>query len=753
MQTVTADGGVGQERRHLTVMFCDVVGSTGLSGRQDIEAYFSILQAYYDACRPVVERYHGLVAQHQGDGIFVWFGYPEPHDDDAIRAVRAGLDMLAVLRRLSSNLESVVGEPLSVRMAAHAGEVLIAPVDGQKTPVAFGHTPNVAAKLQQSARPGCMVITDTVRQLTADAFDLEPLEPLRLADGSVLAAFEVVGEHRAGGRVQRRWRTPLVDRKSELQRLAEAWSRTEGGASAAVLLSGERGIGKTRLASAIAAAAEAANGNVLDCACHPLDAGSAYRPYRALLTQAAGIEPGDPPIVAAALLGEHLIDELGMDEQTAAILGGVIGLPAEVAGRPAELDPARLAQITAEILVDWLTRLAREAPTLLLIDDVPDADPSTLGVIAQIVAAGAPAQLMVVLTARSDRALPAFLATPSVEVVELTPLTESAALELVAAVESPTPLDEPERRQVATLGEGVPLYLEELARAAQEANNVGLLPVTLTGGLQVRLSAPGVDREIIGVLAAAGQDLEETMLAAVLEVSLDDVQQRMTALLDADLVVRAGATATSVQIRHGLIAEAAYTMLLHGQRARLHARLADVLQAQSGDGRTVDWSIVGQHLRRANKPLDAYEAILAGAEQARSTGAINEALGAYNGALELVATIADSGVHDVLELRCRLQRGIAAVSARGFGADEAVEDFGRCAELCRMMGPRPEHLTALSGVYAFYLLQGELLPRGRSWRICVRGSRPGTSTIGPRTTSASGYSASTKETTEMRWTN
>ena len=660
MQTLTGESEISQERRHLTVMFCDVVGSTALSSRQDIEAYFSILRAYYDACEPVVKRHEGLVAQHQGDGIFVWFGYPEPKDDDAIRAVRAGLDLLVVLRRLSADMESLGGEALTVRMAAHAGEVLVAAVDGEKMPIAFGHTPNVAAKLQQAARPGSFVISDAVRRLTRDTFELTPLDPSRLGDGSTIPVFEVVAERRPASR-EHVWRTPLIGREAEQHQLTDARAASANGASAAILLVGERGIGKSRLASAIAGDPTPARSTVLECACHPLDAGSAYRPFRSLLSQAAGIEPDDPPIVGSALLQRHLIDELGMDAAAAAILGQIMSFGPELTGPATDLDPARLGQITNDLLIDWIARVSAAAPTLMLIDDVPDADPSSLAVLGQVTTA-LPPGLLLLFTARSDSTLPAFLRLDAVETVELKQLADTAADQLVRAIESTIAIDPARRLQVLQLGEGVPLYLEELARAAQETSTTGRLPITLTERLQARLTAPTIDREIVGVLAAAGQDVEESLLAAVLGVSVDEMRTRLQGLLSADLVVHAGATASSLRFRHGLIGEAAYARLLNAQRAELHARLATAMQQYRQDGRTIDWSVVGQHLRRAGRDLDAFEAILAGAEQARNAGAITEALLGYQDALQVVNDVADPTVRDILEVRCRLQRGITAIS-------------------------------------------------------------------------------------------
>jgi class 3 adenylate cyclase/tetratricopeptide (TPR) repeat protein len=692
------------QRRFLTVMFCDVVGSTHLSRQRDVEAYFSILRAYYDACTPVVERHGGQVAQHQGDGIYAWFGYPVPSEDDAIRAVRAGIDLLVVLRRLSARLEAESGEPLAVRIAAHAGEVLVAAV-GNDAPLAFGHTPNLAAKLNQAARPGTMVVSGEVLRLVGDRFEVEPREDVVLQDGSAVPVYEVAGERQPEGGIGRSWRTPLIGRARERERLERAWSSVQAGEGAAVALVGDRGIGKSRLASVVAAEAASGQATVLECACTQLDTTSAYRLFRTLLAQAAGIGPDAPPTLSAALLEQHLIDRLGMDEGAVALLGGVLGLAEAAAGPPPDLAAVKLAQVTAELLGEWVARLAAAAPTVLLIDDVPDADPSSLAVLGQLVAARPP-RLLLVFTARSPAGLAPLLAEGPVERIELEPLEGEDAEAMIDAVAAADPLDLREREQVLRQGEGVPFYLEELARAAHAGQ--AALPITLTGQLQARLAAPGIDRDVVGVLAVAGQELDEVVLASVLRIGSDDLHHRLDPLLAADLVVDIGATGSAYRFRHGLIAEAAYGLLLQEQRTELHRRIAEVLAGLDGTGRAVDWNVVGHHLRLAQRPLDAYEAILAGADEARRGGAIPEALQNYREALDLVAELTDPGVRDLLEVRCRLQRGITAVSARGFAAEEAVEDFERCAELCRKLGPRPEHLSAMTGVYSFYLLQGEL---------------------------------------------
>jgi class 3 adenylate cyclase/tetratricopeptide (TPR) repeat protein len=692
-----------RERRHLTVMFCDVVGSTRLSRRRDVESYFSLLRAYYDACRPVVERHGGLIAQHHGDGIYVWFGYPRPAEDDAVRAVRAGLDLLIVLRRLSARLQAETGEPLDVRISAHVGEVLVASVANEAGPLAFGHTPNLAAKLQQFARPGTLIVSEALLRMVDSEFDVVALPEATLPDGAVARVYEVIKERQRAGRVRGTWRTPLIGREPETAALRQAWDAARDGPGRTVALVGDRGLGKTRLASTLAATARAEGATVLDSAGSRWGPATAYRTLRTLLAQAAGIEPDAPPAVGGALLHDHIVRALGMGEAATPVLAAVAGLPDGTAGALPDVDPSRLAQITSEALAEWVGRLTTVTPTVVLLDDVADIDPSSLDVLARL-AADPPVRFLLVVTAQSVAALPPSFVNESTSVLTLTPLTDSAAQDLVAAVTGTTPLDPQIAEKVVQDSDGVPLYLEELARAAQEVAGESALPAALSGYLQARLAVPGIDRGVVNALAVAGHDIAASVLSSALGIDPDELRARIAGLLARDLVVDVGMADPAYRFRHGLIAEAAYSLVLHDERTRLHGRLADAMAARH----TPDWNIVAHHLALAGRPLDAFEAVLAGAGVAGRAGAIHEAMQGYRVALDLLGKIADLDVRDRLEIRCRLQRGATAISARGWGADEAIEDFERCAEICRRLGPRPEHVSVMTGVYSFYLIQGEL---------------------------------------------
>ena len=689
-------------------MFCDVVGSTGLSQRRDVESYFSVVQAYYDICQSVITRHGGFIAQHHGDGIYIWFGYPRPAEDDAARAVRAGLELIELLKRVSIGLEAELGEPLEVRIAAHAGEVLVASVENESGPLAFGLTPNLAAKLQQSARPGTVVISTPLLRLVEGDFDVTPRRGAVLSDGAVVPAYEVLGARRRVGRIAGPWRTPFVARQREREVLERAWSAVRNGPGRTVAIVGDRGLGKTRLASAFSteATADIAGVTVLDCACSRIDASTTYRTLRVLLAQAAGIERDDPPIVSAARLHEHVLGALGMDDQAASILGAILGIPEEAVGQPPRLDPLRLAQVTATTFVEWVHRLAAAEPTMLVIDDVAEADPSSLAILGGL-AAKPPPNLLIIVTAHAARMLPAPVAAADIEVIELSPLVEMDAEELLSVVTTAAPLDPHVSEQVLRQSEGVPLYLEELARTAQELAQTEL-PITLTGQLQARLGAPGVDRTAVAVLAAAGQEVDQGVLGLVLQVDGDALRDRVAGLVSRDLVVHVTDPGSRYRFRHGLIAEAAYGLLLKDQKIGMHGRLADAMVEWHRLGHRVDWNVVGHHLDLADRVVEAFEATLRGADEARVAGPSEETFQGYRDALGILDRVTDIGVRERLEIRCRVQRGATAISARGWGADEAIEDFARCAELCRKLGPRPEHLAAMTGVFSFYLVQGEL---------------------------------------------
>jgi class 3 adenylate cyclase/tetratricopeptide (TPR) repeat protein len=693
------------ERRYLIVMFCDVVDSTRMSRQRDVESYFSVLSAYYDACQSVVAQHGGFVAQHHGDGIYIWFGYPHPEEDDALRAVRAGADLLVVLSRVSAELESEVGERLTVRIAAHAGEVLVASVENESGPLAFGHTPNFAAKLQLAARPSTMIISKALHRMVERDVEVMPRPQFALPTG-VPSAYEVISTHRNAGRIVAGWRTPLVGREAELEQLERVWMAVRDGPGRTLAIVGDRGIGKTRLASVVATKAVEHGATVLDCTCSRVDAGTAYRIMRVLLAAAAGIDRDDPPVASITRLHDHLVGALGMEEQASAVLGTILGLAEDGIWSPPSLDPIRLAQLTVRSLVEWLRRLAAGTPTIVAVDDVAEADPSSLEILT-LLAADPPPRLLVVVTAHSVPALPTAFAGAGTEIVELGALSEPDAEILVSEVTAASPVEPQVSEQILRQGEGVPLFLEELARTAQEVNDVAL-PIALAGRFHARLASAGVDREVAGVLAVAGHDVEEAILTAVLRVDARGLQDRIVGLTSRDLVVHLNHSRSRYRFRHGLIADAAYGLLLNDDRIRLHGRVADAMIAWQRLGHRVDWFVVGHHLDLANRPDEAIEAILTGAGEAGSSGPTHEAMQGYRNALDLLERVTDVGVRDRLEIRCRLQRGAAAIAARGWGAAEAIEDFTRCAELCRQLGPRSEHLAVMTGVYSYFLVQGKL---------------------------------------------
>lgn len=700
------------QRRHLTVMFCDVVGSTRLSERHDVEETFVLLNAYYEVCRTVVERHGGVIVQHLGDGIYAWFGYPQPRDDDAARAVWAALDLLATFRDLSARLEPELGEPLGARIGVHAGEALVAPVEQTGVLTAYGFTPNLAAKLQQHARPGTVVVSDAVCQLLRGEVEFADIGALDVGDDARVRVYEVLGTQHRDGRVGTVWRGGLVGRDAERDRLRRLWERRGDGEGAVVALVGARGIGKTRLAADLLSLAGRERAVVLDCACGHLHANTPYRSFRTLLAQAAGLEQDHAAPVGTGLLRAHLVGALGMPAVSVTVLGHLLGLPKEEVGPVPDLDPAKLARLTSELLVDWLTRLAAR-PTAVLIDDVTDADPSTLTVL-EVLLDALPPHLLLVLTVRSDATVPALLGHPAVSTIPLSPLPAHACETLVDAL-SGGGLDETTRARLLRQGDGVPLFLEELVRAARDPGGSGL-PITLTGHLEARLLAPRVDREIAGALAAADEGISAPVLASVIDTGSAELNRRLAGLIETDLVVRTGGPGSRYGFRHRLIAEAAYGLLLRSERARLHGRLADALVEQRQQvGDRVDWDVVGRHLKLAHRPLEAFEAILTGADEAGRAGSYREALRGYSDALDVLAAVGDPATRDMLEIRCRVARGGTATAAGGFGSDDAAREFDRGAELCRRLGPSSEHLSAIVGMLSFYVTRGEP-SKGR--RVC-----------------------------------
>jgi class 3 adenylate cyclase/tetratricopeptide (TPR) repeat protein len=702
-QVATRQLGPSGERALMTLLFSDLVGSTLLSERVEPEQLRDLFAVYRTAAREAVGRYGGHLMHYSGDGILAGFGYPEPHEDDARRAVLAGLDLVVALRDARERLTDRFGVALEVRIGIHTGRVVVTDLsdDGAvaERDSIVGLVPTLAARIQQAADPDTVVISDVTQQLVDADFYLQSLGERGLTGISrPVEVFRVDRPRYAAARFQseRYRKAGLVGRDEPRARLLEAWDavRQEGG-SAAFLVVGEPGIGKSRLVAEVIDRVQASGGRVLGAACLPYHANVSLWPIARMierLVSRAG-EGGDRlrPLVA------HL-ESLGLDP---AVLVPLIGPLAELAPTPEypapELDPRALLDETLDRLVDWMAAAAARRPHLLVTEDLHWADPSTVDLLGRI-AVRRPAGLLTVATSRDDGAVPW---RDAVDVLPLGRLDDRAADRLVGNLTAGRDLDPGVRSAIVDHAEGIPLFIEELTRSGLDARRSEPIPLRLQELLTWRLKAPGVDLHVVQTAATIGPTFDPATVAAAVG-DADLVAEQLAVLAEAGVVEPAGLATGTYRFRHALMRDAAYETQVLDVRRRTHAAVAEALAARGAEP-----ALVAQHLDLAGAAEQAAARYIQAAQVQQARGAHAEAMRLLSRALELLETLPASDDRDLSELTARMLRGMSTSSMHGYFSPDVEADYRRAQALAARLG-RLEVLPALIAIWAYRFTSGRL---------------------------------------------
>lgn len=698
-----ADAGV---LRRPTMMFCDLVGSTELSSRHDPERYRRIIGRYKETCREIIERsYGGRIMTVKGDGILALFGFPVAREDDARRAVDAGLDLLEAMRRLSARAEHEVGEPLSARVAVHRGLVYIDPAEND----VYGLAVNVAARLHELAEPGTLVTSQPVLRVLADRFEVRTQTPQKVKGvDEPLASWRILGERR-GDPAQRHGRA-RVGRTAELDRLRRAWRDVEP-----VLISGEAGIGKSHLASLFAAEIATTGAAVLRVSGSSIHAAPLH-PFRELLEQRCGIGRGSTGDDRLELLRTHL-DDVRVDATLVPALAALLRVDPTAGYLRPPADGRKLHDEVTSAVVEYVVS-STPHDALLLAEDAQWYDEATLEVIIRIVATRSPG-LRLVLTSRLD-------AAPGVEAA-------GVALSALDAEESGALIDALDRDGVTAAfraellvrGAGIPLYLGELVRAATEARSADAderlgdhgrtptgIPEVLYEPLVARLDAIEGAGEIVAAAAAFGGVFDLDLLADVVAAAPDDVRPVVAALVASGTFEPVSGTADCYRFHHDLIREAAEELQPPSARQLLHGRVADVVRRAAADDTAVDWLALARHYEIGQRLTDALDCYERAADDARRIGALAVTTARLDRAIELVRSLADEQARTSREIELRLGRAFLAVSIEGNASAAAVTDYERCLELALGSASSEELLRTLIPLWAYYAARGELARAG-----------------------------------------
>lgn len=698
------------ELRRLTVMFSDLVGSTSLSARLDPETYRSVLSAYKDTCRDVIEaELDGHLVHTRGDGMLAVFGYPTAHEDDALRAVKAGLEINRRLVEVSEDTKRRAGAELAARIGVHRGLVYVE----RDTEELYGFAVNVAARVQEAATPGTVAISDEVRRLVEGAVWTAPLERGEMKGvEQVPLLHRVLEEQPRSTQTPRRWPTPLLGRADALdalrRRLDEARDAVHPLATVVV---GDAGVGKTRLVGAFLDELPRAT-PVLELAASPFHQRQGLHPIRELLRVWAAVPPDRPPADQLAALRSHV--ERRQLDHLLPLLAPVAGIGPDAGYEPAEADPRRLEVLIGEAVHEILTDWFDGQPGVLLVEDLHWLDPATQGAVARFVTSG-PASVLVVVTCRDERALGA-----SADQVRLDPLDADVCLELVRHHDADIP--DAVAAEVVSRSDGIPLFVEELVRSRHEIGDTdhtgdagdGTVPSALYEPLYARLNTLADTRIVASAAATIGRTVHLDVLARVSGVSTSELDRAVTALMEQRVLEpEAQGDGRAVRFRHELVRLVAYELEPPSGRQRFHSLAAESLAAGELTA-GADWPLIAEHHRRAGQPTSAALALEHAADDARLRGSLEEARGHFDRALAVLGDAEPSESRDQLEIQLRLHRAFLAVSSEGFGSEQAALDYQRCLELCVEQPASAAMYQALIALWGYYINRSDL---DRAWAV------------------------------------
>jgi class 3 adenylate cyclase/tetratricopeptide (TPR) repeat protein len=707
---------VEAERRHMTVLFCDLVGSTELAARLDPEDLAVVIGAYHACCAEVVGRWDGHVARLLGDGVLVYFGYPKAHEDDAERAVRAGLDLIAAVGRLPT----LDATPLRARVGIATGLVMVGELLGTgaaQEETVVGETPNLAARLQTLARPDTVVIAARTRHLLGGLFELSDLGEHHLKGfAGPIRAWAVVGEGKAESRFEAlhgTMLTPLVGREHELGILLERWSWASDGDGQVVLLAGEPGIGKSRMVRALRERLPDAT-YVLSHYGSPYHQNSALHPVITCLQRVAKLDPGESPEQQLDKLAA-LLSRTGDPAEVVPLVASLLSLPHELRYPALTLSPQRQKQRLCEVLVEQMEALTRERPLLAIFEDAQWIDPSTLEFLDLVIERAPRLCLLVVVTSRPGFA-PAWITEAHATLLPLNRLGRRQGAAMVERVSGSRTLPPEIRDEIVARTDGVPLFLEELTKTVLESGLLAdaqthplpplAIPATLHDSLMARLDRLAPVKEVAQIGAAIGREFGYPLLAAVAPLPEPDLQQALQQLIDAELVFRRGTPPQATySFKHALVQEAAYGSLLRSRRQQLHARIAALLQQQHGE---VEPELLAHHYTHAGFAERAVDYWQQAGQRAAARSAMAEAAGHLSRGLEVLASLPEGPARRSKELDLQTALGRALIAAKGYAADETGQAFARARALSAEMEDGPQLFPVLFGQSLFRLLRGEL---------------------------------------------
>lgn len=701
-------------RRPVTILSCDIVDSTHLLKTLGDELYSDVLERYRALCAVVVSRHGGHVEESKGDGILSLFGFPIAYEDSATRSLRAGAEILARIAELG----------ISVRIGIATGQVAVA----GNMPI--GDVIHFAIRLQTNADPGTMFVSDSTRRIVRGKFDFQPVRrKLRLKGfdhpGPIYRVLSEAGPDdaypfEAGQRL-----TPFVGRADELRLLEEHWAAARAGPARAVLVSGEAGIGKSRLVREFRRSLAARGQRAIACRGTPESAASAFYPLNDLLLRLLDIRRGD----SAARKLDKIDKVLASSEipGAAPLVAELLSIPLESRYPPLPASAEKRRQLTLDVLVQWIKREAAQAPICVIVEDIHWIDPSTRELVSRLVQQAGRLPLLVVITLRSEAAQ-GWQAGFAVHPLELKGLSLEAARAMVLGACGESKLPNEIVRQLATRADGVPLFIEESTRMAIDgigtdgavAADAGdaapprfIIPATIHDLLMARLDRLPEAKPVAQLGGTIGREFSLALIESVLAhesspLRIDNLPARLAVLVDSGLLIEKNAPPnTTYFFKHTLVRDAAYQSLWERDRKRLHRAIAAVINEKFRDLAEGQPELLAYHYTEAGLEAEAISYWELGARRAASRSAHDEAISHLTKGLELLAHMAPAPERDRTELRFQLALAGRLIATEGYGAERVERVYTRASELCRILGDEAGALKVQLGLEGYHFMRAD----------------------------------------------
>ena len=692
------------ERRQLTVLFCDLVDSTRLSNQLDPEDYREVVHAYHSACTEVIQRYEGHIAQYLGDGLLVYFGFPVAHEDDGHRAVRTGLEIINAVRALNTRLEPAKGIRLAVRQGIHTGVVVVGAMGGagRQEQLALGEVPNVCARLQGLAEPNTVAMSAASYRLVQGYFECRELGEQTLRGVTEpMAIYRVLGESGVQSRLEvaaTRGLTPLVGREQEVGLLLERWEQAKSGQGHVVLLTGDAGIGKSRLVQMLKDHVANEPHTHWECRSSPYFDNTALFPVTDLFQRLLRFHPEETPDEKFAKLEQTLRQYRLPVEETVPLFAPLLSLPIPE-GRypPLNSSPQRQRQKTLESLVAILLELAERQPVLFVLEDLHWSDPSTLELLNLVIEQTPPASLLTVLTCRPTFH-PSWTHRSFLTEMSITRLAQPQVERMVERVAGSTTLPPEVLQQIIAKTDGVPLFVEEMTKAILESGHLKevdghyeltgsfatfAIPATLQDSLMARLDRLGAVKGIAQLAAVIGRQFPYDLLQAVSQLDEVTLQRELRRLVDAALVYQRGVPPQATYtFKHALIQDAAYASLLKSTRQHYHQRIAQVLEAHFPATVETQPELLAYHCTEAGLPEQAVHYWQTAGQCASERSAHVEAISHLRQGLAVLLPLPETQEHVQRAVAMHLTLGASLLATQGYAAPEVGENYMAARRRC-----------------------------------------------------------------------